>query len=475
MRRLVPLALLLTLSTATAQVPTFDDVVVGQVPLDAGGTMPLLTDIYLPQGATSPTPVVIWIHGGGWATGTHNGLPAAILELRNSGVALVSAAYRLSHEAIFPAQIHDVKGLIRFLRANAAQYNIDPARIACWGASAGGHLAALAATSGGVAELEGTSGGNLNQSSRIVAAVNYFGPTDLLEMNPDIWYPPGSLLDHDAPDSYPSMLIGFDGPGEGIGMLRANQTSLLSPIPEKLALAILANPITHITPDDAPIYVAHGQIDNIVPVGQSQRLYDAGLVHGTSPILKLEPASGHGSLSNSTYAESRAFLLHQFNGGAQAVGAPYCFGDGSGAACPCANANSATSYSGCLNSTGSGSQLRAAGVPSISADSLLLSATQLPPSTVIFVQGSQTVSGGDGAAHGFGILCVTGSVVRLATRPTFGGNVRYPDPGEGTISQRGGITAGSTRYFQAVYRDTPTFCGGVTVNMSNAHAVTFTP
>jgi poly(3-hydroxybutyrate) depolymerase len=169
---------------AAAQVPAFDDVVVGIVPLDGGGTVPLYTDVYLPANAGAPTPCVVWIHGGGWLSGSHNGLPAAVAALIPSGVAVASAGHRFSDQAIFPAQLHDVKGLVRHLRANAALYNIDPDRIACWGASSGGHLAALLATTGDVPALEGNSGGNTQYSSRVLAAVDYNGPTDLLMLNP---------------------------------------------------------------------------------------------------------------------------------------------------------------------------------------------------------------------------------------------------------------------------------------------------
>jgi acetyl esterase/lipase len=184
-------ALLLSASLARAQTPTYDDVVVGQVPLDAGGTMPLFTDIHLPA-ANAPTPMVVYIHGGSWLTGDHNGVPAPIHALLGMGVAVATVGYRHSDQAIFPAQIHDVKGVVRYLRANASTYNIDPERIGCWGVSSGGHLALLMATSGGSAELEGTVGGNVGVSSRIAAVVDYFGPTDILNMNPDVTQPPGT-------------------------------------------------------------------------------------------------------------------------------------------------------------------------------------------------------------------------------------------------------------------------------------------
>ncbi|HZW07217.1 MAG TPA: alpha/beta hydrolase, partial [Phycisphaerales bacterium] len=163
----------------------WNDVVYATVPTFAGTTN-LLLDV---RGATGsgpgPRPVLLWIHGGGWQSGTENNVAGVALELRSRGITVASVDYRLSGEAVFPAQVHDCKGAIRYLRAHAAEFNIDPARIAVWGSSAGAHLAALVATSSGVASLEGETGGNLDQSSAVVAGVSYFGPTDILNMGLD--------------------------------------------------------------------------------------------------------------------------------------------------------------------------------------------------------------------------------------------------------------------------------------------------
>ena len=120
------------------------------------GEKSLLLDLYLPPEGESPWPVIVWIHGGAWRTGNRADPPALFLVER--GYAVASISYRLSREAIFPAQIHDCKAAIRWLRARAGEYDLDPARIGVWGASAGGHLAALLGTSGGVERLEGTVG-----------------------------------------------------------------------------------------------------------------------------------------------------------------------------------------------------------------------------------------------------------------------------------------------------------------------------
>ncbi len=136
-------------------------------------------DLYLPPKADAPTPLVIWIHGGGWEAGNKDNPPG--LGLLKKGYALASINYRLSQEAKFPAQIEDCKAAIRFLRANAKKYNLDPDHFGVWGASAGGHLVALLGTTGGVKELEG-DGPNKEESSAVQAVVDWFGPTDMLQM-----------------------------------------------------------------------------------------------------------------------------------------------------------------------------------------------------------------------------------------------------------------------------------------------------
>jgi acetyl esterase/lipase len=285
-------------SNAVAQTPTHNDVQYGLGPRDAGGFIPLTMDLYLPSSAPGPTPVVLWIHGGGWSGGSNEPAPGFTTQLLNRGIALASIKYRLTGDAIAPAQIHDAKGAVRFLRANASTYNIDPLRFGAWGSSAGGHLAALLATSGGVAAAEGNIGGNLTQSSRILAAVEYFGPTDILNMNLDVTNPPGSTIDHDAPNSPESRLIGFSGPGQGIGVLRANQTNPNPPYPEKMALVNLMNPITHVTFNDPDMYIAHGTADTLVPIRQSEKLYNALQTAGVASSYTAVVGAGHGNLGS---------------------------------------------------------------------------------------------------------------------------------------------------------------------------------
>jgi len=149
-------------------------------------TGPLSLDIYRPQERSREAlPVVLFTFGGGWMVGDRNQFQRfGLMRLVDHGYALVTSDYRYSTDAIFPAQIHDVKAAIRWIRANSADQGLDPNRIAILGSSAGGHLAALAGTSGDVADLEGDlrdwTPDERALSTSVQAAVDFFGPTDLM-------------------------------------------------------------------------------------------------------------------------------------------------------------------------------------------------------------------------------------------------------------------------------------------------------
>ena len=156
-------------------------------------------DLFLPENPESdrPLPLVVWIHGGAWRSGDKKSGHQRIARFVETGkYAGASIAYRLSGEKIWPAQIHDCKAAIRWLRASAEKHNLDPDRIAVWGSSAGGHLVAMLAVAGNAGELEGKVGKHLDASSAVTCAVDYFGPTEFTEMNK---FP--SKMDHDAADS----------------------------------------------------------------------------------------------------------------------------------------------------------------------------------------------------------------------------------------------------------------------------------
>lgn len=308
-RTRVAFAALAAAAHAAFAQPTWNDVPIATVPT-ATGFKTLRVDVFAPVGPfVGPRPLALYVHGGGWSGGDHNNGGSFFNPLRSQGYVVATCTYRLSQEAIFPAQIHDVKGAVRYFRANASLYNIDPRRIAVGGASAGGHLVALLGTAGDVPGLEGTTGGNTEWSSRVQAVVDFFGPTDLLQMNPDVTVPPGSTIDHDAAGSPESRLIGFSGVGQGIGVLRANVNNPAPPFPEKAALVASTNPITHATPDDPPTFIAHGDSDTVVPLRQSRRLRDALAPLGV-PVSLLEVAGGtHGPLGGAAETAARAFVV----------------------------------------------------------------------------------------------------------------------------------------------------------------------
>jgi acetyl esterase/lipase len=230
-----------------------------------GGSPAQRLDLYLPEKTERPLPLIIWIHGGAWRAGSKNGTPA--LRFTRRGYAVASVEYRLSGEARFPAQIQDCKAAIRWLRAHAKEYRLDPEHFGVWGSSAGGHLVALLGTSGGVAELEGSLG-SAGVSSRVQAVCDWFGPTDFLQMDRA-----GSQIHHDGPNSPEAQLIG-------------------GPIQDNKAQVAKANPITYVSKDDPPFLIMHGDQDPQVPFNQSE-LLEAALKKAGVPV-RFQPIRGAG-------------------------------------------------------------------------------------------------------------------------------------------------------------------------------------
>jgi len=223
--------------------------------------------IAYPKKTDAARPAVVHFHGGGFRKGEASEKTA--LWLAKSGFVGISINYRLSGEAIFPAAVHDCKTAIRWARANAEKYRIDPAHIGVFGGSAGGHLAAIVGTSVGDDYLEG-DGPHQEYSSSVQAVAENYGPTDFLSMNDA----PGKM-DHDSPDSPESEFIG-------------------APIQSVPAQVQKANPITYVDASDPPILIIHGKKDMSVPYNQSELLYEALRNAGvTSKLVPVENA-GHG-------------------------------------------------------------------------------------------------------------------------------------------------------------------------------------
>jgi len=214
-------------------------------------------DLYLPEKAARPLPVILFVHGGGWQRGDKTNTPAG--RFATKGYAVAAINYRFSQHAIFPAQIHDCKAAIRWLRANARKYGLDPDHIGAWGASAGGHLVALLGTTAGVKELEGP-GGNAEQSSRVQAAVDWDGPTDFLTIG-----------------------------------AKATRSNLLGGDPQtNKEEARKASPTTYVSRDAAPFLIMHGDQDKTVPLSQSEMLADALKKAGADVTFVVLKGGRHG-------------------------------------------------------------------------------------------------------------------------------------------------------------------------------------
>lgn len=244
----------------------FDVRVEADIPYAAVDGVKLLLDLHRPANVENP-PLVMFIHGGGFRNGDRKRCKLAWIA--EHGYAVASIEYRLSGVARFPAQIHDCKGALRWLRAHQQELGVDATRVVVAGTSAGGNLAALLAVSGGVDELEGTTAGHLEQSSRVEGAIDYYGPTDFLFRS----------------KTQPAKT---DDPAGSIYQL------LGGPVRENRAAARLASPIHHVGPGDPPLLILHGDQDEVVFLAQSERLAEAYRAADLDVHLHVAAGEGHG-------------------------------------------------------------------------------------------------------------------------------------------------------------------------------------
>ncbi|MBI5381649.1 MAG: alpha/beta hydrolase [Opitutae bacterium] len=225
---------------------------------------PQKLDLFVPKSGAGPFPLIVWIHGGGWQNGSKAN-PGGALRLSGGDYAVASIDYRLTHVAIFPAQIEDCKAAIRWLRTHAAQYRLDPERIGVWGSSAGGHLVALLGVTGETKEFD--VGAHLDVYSRVQAVCDYYGPADLTRF----------------------------GGGEYMSRPDSPEAKLLGGQPqENLEKAKRASPIAYVASTAAPMLIVHGTADPVVPVAQSQWFYDALKAAKADAQLHLIPNAKHG-------------------------------------------------------------------------------------------------------------------------------------------------------------------------------------
>jgi acetyl esterase/lipase len=238
---------------------------------DAAGNSNLL-DLYLPAKASdSPLPLVVYIHGGGWRAGDKGSPCIHAAFMVEQGYAFASINYRYSQQAVFPAQLDDCKGAVRWLRSHAKEQNIDPDRIGIWGSSAGAHLAALVAMTAGDPAREGVVGGNAKVSSGVKCAVDFYGPSDFVNMEA---HAAAAKIVRDPTKI--SVLLG------GTPM-------------EKPELAVAASPVRHVSKSTPPFLILHGGADKTVPLAQSEALAEALKQEGVEVKLTVVPGAIHGA------------------------------------------------------------------------------------------------------------------------------------------------------------------------------------
>lgn len=262
------------------------------------GFRPLLLDLTIPESPSGPVPVVIYIHGGGWLFGSNKATNPIVPDkpswksLLQAGIAVASVQYRLSGEANFPAALQDVSAAVRWIRHFGPDLGLDPDRIAAWGGSAGGHLAALLAMNIQDANVLGELGVT-GTSSKILAAVAWYPPTDLLRMAASQAVTSGI---EPTKDSAESRLIGAE-------------------VQTHPGLARAASPITYAGKQAAPLLLVHGAEDRVVPPEQSEVMRTALQRLGARVELVIAPGADHSliGVDRTPYIErSTAFLAAEF-------------------------------------------------------------------------------------------------------------------------------------------------------------------
>ena len=243
----------------------------------------LLLDLYLPEEVKLP-PLVVWVHGGAWRSGSKSHMP--LIDLLKNGFAVASVDYRLSPVAKFPAQVHDCKAAVRFLRGSAEEYGVNAERIGIAGSSAGGHLVALIGVTNNHKTLEGDIGDHDDQSSSVQAVVDYFGPTNFM-----------TILKQSTP--------------HGLSVRVPALNLLLGDEPDKIPdLARLASPVFHVDADDPPLLLIHGDQDPQVPINQSHELHAEYKHHKLTVHFEVVHGGAHGG--ERFFDTQRNELVHEF-------------------------------------------------------------------------------------------------------------------------------------------------------------------
>lgn len=231
-------------------------------------------DIYLPEkAADKPLPLVVHIHGGGWIGGSK--YPCAVAPMVLRGYAVASVEYRFSQKAIFPAQIQDCQAAIRWLRAHAKEYHLDTEHVGVVGGSAGGHLSSLVGTSGGKNAFP-KIGGNEEQSDRVQAVCDIFGPSDF-----------STVVQQAADDKNVKNIFQFNTPADPY-------SSLIGTKLDDKVKADAVSPVHYVSKDNPPFVILHGTHDTLVPYAQSEEFEAVLKEKGVAVWLQKIPGAGHG-------------------------------------------------------------------------------------------------------------------------------------------------------------------------------------
>lgn len=231
-------------------------------------------DLYLPEKpAEKPLPLIVHIHGGGWRGGSK--FPCPVMPMVLKGYAVASVEYRFSQKAVFPAQIQDCQAAIRWLRAHSKEYNLDPERLGAVGGSAGGHLSALVGTSGGKKAFA-TIGGHAEQSDRVQAIIDIYGPADFT-----------TVVQQAAEDKNVKNIFTFNTPSDPYSGLIGTKL-------DDKPRADAVSPVHYVSADSPPFLILHGTHDALVPYAQSVQFEAALKAKGVPVWLQTLPGSGHG-------------------------------------------------------------------------------------------------------------------------------------------------------------------------------------
>ncbi len=258
-------AVLMMLTWAFPASPAGDPKIatVYDIPYSRANSIELRLDIAHPAGGEGPFPAVVVLYGGAWRVGNKWGNRPTLIEFARRGYVAIAPQYRHCPRDVFPAQVHDVKAAVRWLRSHAAEYRVDVDHVGAMGFSSGGHLSLMLGTTGPEDGLEGDVPPG-SPSSKVQAVVNYFGPSDLTAT--------------DVPDISVGLVRDFLG---------------ANPL-ERRDLTAKASPLTYLTRDDAPTLGFHGTRDHLVPFDQSMRLAEAMTRVGVPGRVELIVGAGHG-------------------------------------------------------------------------------------------------------------------------------------------------------------------------------------